>query len=58
MKGARTLVKTIFLDVKGSSDSGSWVLKLSIVPFFKMLFLFVNSKGRGRNSLVANRGGR
>ena len=38
MKGASTLVKTIFLDVKGPSDSGSWLLKLKIVPFYKMLF--------------------
>jgi hypothetical protein len=38
MKGARTLVKTIFLYVKGSSGSGSWVLKSKIVPFYKMLF--------------------
>jgi hypothetical protein len=34
------------------------VLKLKIVPFCKMLFLFANSTGRGRDSLVANRGGR
>jgi len=38
MKGTSTLVKTIFLDVKGPSDSGSWVLKLKIIPFYKMLF--------------------
>ena len=37
MKGVRTLVKTIFPYVKGSSDSGSWVLKPKIVPFYTSL---------------------
>jgi hypothetical protein len=45
MKGASTLVKTIFLDVKGPYDSGSWVLKLKIVSFYKMLFSALCSKG-------------